>query len=99
MKLKLPSMEGAVITIKSDQAEARRCYENSLKQKRSVCHVTTTPPPGVREERSVVRETQGAQRMENTTVGGLPGSSGGRRRGRRNRSSQVRGGRDGGHRQ
>ena len=70
MKLKLPSMEGAVITIKSDQAEARRCYENSLKQKRSVCHVTTTPPPGVREERSVVRETQGAQRMENAAVEG-----------------------------
>ena len=71
MKLKLPSMEGAVITIKSDQAEARRCYENILKQKRSVCHVTTKPPPGVREERSVVRETQGAQRMENAAVGGF----------------------------
>ena len=70
MKLKLPSMEGTVITIKSDQAEARRCYENNLKQKRSVCHVTTKPPPGVREERSVVRETQEAQRMENAAVGG-----------------------------
>ena len=45
MKLKLPSMEGTVITIKPDQAEARCCYENSLKQKRSVCHVTTKPPP------------------------------------------------------
>ena len=46
MKLKIPSMEGVVITIKSDQKEARRCYENSLKQRRGVCHVTTTPPPG-----------------------------------------------------
>ena len=70
MKLKLPSMVGTVITIKSDQAEARRCYENSLKQKRSVCHVTTTPPPGVRKERSVVRGTHGARRMENATMGG-----------------------------
>ena len=34
MKVKLPSMEGAVITIKSDQKEAKRCYENSLKNKR-----------------------------------------------------------------
>jgi len=47
MKVKLPSMEGVVITIRSDQKEAKKCYENSLKNKRSVCHVTTTPPPGV----------------------------------------------------
>ena len=52
MKLKLPSMEGVVITIKSDQKEARRCSENSLKQRRSVCHVTSTPPPGVSERRA-----------------------------------------------
>ncbi|XP_068486589.1 uncharacterized protein [Phaseolus vulgaris] len=44
MKVKLPSMEGVVITIRSDQKEAKKCYENSLKNKRSVCHVTTTPP-------------------------------------------------------
>jgi len=50
MKFKLPSMEGVVITIRSDQKEAKKCYENSLKNKRSVCHVTTTPPPGVRPE-------------------------------------------------
>jgi len=31
MKLKMPSMEGVVVTIKSDEKEARRCYENSLK--------------------------------------------------------------------
>jgi len=54
MKLKLPSTEGVVITIRSDQKEARRCYENSLKQQRSVCHVTSTPPPGVGEKRSEV---------------------------------------------
>jgi len=70
MKLKLPSMEGTVMTLRSDQAEARRCYENSLRQKRSVCHVTSTPPPGVHEERSGVEVTRGAQREEDVTLGG-----------------------------
>ena len=51
MKVKLPSMEGMIITICSDQKEAKKWYENSLKNKRSVCHVTTTPPPGVEPER------------------------------------------------
>ena len=63
MKLKLPSMEGVVITVKSDQKEARRCYENSLKQHRSVCHVTSTPPLGVDERRSEVE-------MEEAVLGG-----------------------------
>ena len=34
MKLKLPSLKGTVITLKSDQKEARRCYENNLKTKK-----------------------------------------------------------------
>jgi len=74
MKLKLPSMERVVITIRSDQKEARRCYENSLKQQRSVCHVTSTPPPGVDERRSevagLVRGTQGDVEMEEAVLGG-----------------------------
>jgi len=49
-KVKLPSMEGMIITICLDQKEAKKCYENNLKNKRSVCHVTTTPPPGVEPE-------------------------------------------------
>jgi len=60
MKVKLPSMEGVVVTIRSDQKEAKKCYENSLKNRRSVCHVTTTPPPGVeteQENRQVVDAT------------------------------------------
>ena len=60
MKVKLPSMEGVVITIRSDQKEAKKCYENSLKNRRSVCHVTTTPPPGAgagQENRRVVDAT------------------------------------------
>ncbi|XP_068503722.1 uncharacterized protein [Phaseolus vulgaris] len=43
MKMKLPSSEGAVITIKSDQKAAKKCYENSLKTKRGVCTVTNQP--------------------------------------------------------
>ena len=59
MKVKLPSMEGVVITIKSDQKEAKKCYENSLKNKRSVSYVTTTPPPGVKPRSAVTEETAG----------------------------------------
>jgi len=44
MKMKLPSLEGVVITIKSDQKEAKRCYENNLKMKKGVLSVTTRPP-------------------------------------------------------
>ena len=40
MKMKLPSLEGGVIVIKSDQKAARKCYENSLKRRRGVCMVT-----------------------------------------------------------
>ena len=37
MKMKLPSLEGGVIVIRSDQKAARKCYENSLKNKRGIC--------------------------------------------------------------
>ena len=50
--MKLPSLEGAMITIKSDQREAKKCYENSLKTKRGVFSVTTRPP----REDGVTRE-------------------------------------------
>ena len=43
MKVKLPSMEGVVITICSDQKEAKKCYENNLKNRRSVCHLARGP--------------------------------------------------------
>ncbi|XP_068498411.1 uncharacterized protein [Phaseolus vulgaris] len=39
MKMKLPDLSGKVIVIKSDQEEARKCYENSLKTKRGVVMV------------------------------------------------------------
>jgi len=33
MKMKLPDLSGRVIVINSDQEEARKCYENTLKTK------------------------------------------------------------------
>ena len=44
MKMKLPDLGGKVITIKSDQKEAKRCYENKLKMKRGVFMLTTRAP-------------------------------------------------------
>ena len=44
MKMKLYDLGGKVITIKSDQKEAKRCYENNLKTKRGVFMVTTRAP-------------------------------------------------------
>jgi len=44
MKLKLPDLSGKVIVIKSDQQEAKKCYENSLKTKRGVFMVVERPP-------------------------------------------------------
>ncbi|XP_068475004.1 uncharacterized protein [Phaseolus vulgaris] len=43
MKMKLPDLSGKVIVIKSDQEEACKCYENSLKIKRGVVMVTERP--------------------------------------------------------
>jgi len=44
MKMKLPDMTRKVITIKLDQKEAKRCYENNLKTRRGVSMVTSGPP-------------------------------------------------------
>jgi len=43
MKMKLPSLEGRVIIIKSDQKAAMKCYENNLKNKRGICVVVAQP--------------------------------------------------------
>ena len=43
MKMKLPSTEGKMITIKVDQKMARKCYESSLKNRRGTYTVTTQP--------------------------------------------------------
>jgi len=44
MKMKVPNLAGKVITIKSNQKEAKTCYENNLKTKRGVFMDTTRPP-------------------------------------------------------
>ena len=44
MKMKLSDLNGQVIIIRSDQEEARKCYENSLKTKRGVFMVYERPP-------------------------------------------------------
>ena len=43
-KRQLPDLNGQVIVIRSDQEEARKCYENSLKTKRGVFVVYERPP-------------------------------------------------------
>jgi len=43
MKMNLPDLSGKVIVIKSDQEEARKFYENSLKTKRGVVMVIERP--------------------------------------------------------
>ena len=53
MKVKLPSLEGAVITIAFDQRKAKKCYENSLKTKGGIFSVTTTP---LKEDRLTCEE-------------------------------------------
>jgi len=44
MKVKLPSLEGAVIIIAFNQEEAKRCYKNNLKTKGGIFSVTSRPP-------------------------------------------------------
>ncbi|XP_068473985.1 uncharacterized protein [Phaseolus vulgaris] len=44
MKMKLPDLTGKVITIKSYQKKAKRCYENNLKTRRGVSMVTNGLP-------------------------------------------------------
>jgi len=44
MRMKLSDLTGKVITIKSEQKEAKRCYENSLKTRRGVSMVANGPP-------------------------------------------------------
>ena len=58
MNMKLPDLNGQVIIIRSDQEEARKCYENSLKTKRGVFMVyeamIEATPAGVTLEEAIV---------------------------------------------
>jgi len=71
--MKLPSLEGMVITIKSDQKEAKKCYENSLKTKRGVFDVTTQPPREARVTRAEIareRRPEPAEDVLEREIGG-----------------------------
>jgi len=46
MKMKLPSLEGEIITIKSAQKATKKCYEKSLKTKIGLCSITSQPKKG-----------------------------------------------------
>jgi len=61
MKMKLPDLAGRVITIKSDQKEVKRCYENSLQTKRGVFMVTTHPPHSEEVARPEINNIEIAQ--------------------------------------
>ena len=65
MKLKLPDLSGRLIVIKSDQQEAKRCYENSLKTKREVFMVWERLP-----STDTPMEVEGALREGGTRGGG-----------------------------
>jgi len=64
MKMKLPDLSGKVIVIKSDQEEARKCYENSLKAKRGVFMVLERSP--VSDTRMEVEPLEEATPAEST---------------------------------
>jgi len=75
MKMKLPDLSGKVIVIKSDQEEARKCYENSLKTKRGVVMVIERPPiSGSRMELEPLEEATPAEStpVEATPAGATP---------------------------
>jgi len=59
MKMKLPDLSGKVIVVKSDQQEAERCYENSLKAKRGVFMVVERPSIRMTAQELLVRKALG----------------------------------------
>jgi len=70
MKMKLPDLSGRVIAIKSDQEEARKCYENSPKTKRGVFMVVERPPNA--DTPMEVEPLEEAEPVEATLVESVP---------------------------
>jgi len=70
MKMKLPDLSGKVIVIKSDQKEAQKCYENSLKTKRGVVMVIERPP--VSDSQMKLEPVQEATPTESTPAEATP---------------------------
>jgi len=69
MKMKLPALSGKVIVIKSDQQEAKRCYENSLKAKRGLFMVVERPP--IKDDRVGVARAKSARERRPKPVGNV----------------------------
>jgi len=70
MKMKLPDLSGKVIVIKSDQEEARKCYENSLKTKRGVVMVIERPL--VSDSQMELELLEGATPAKSTPIKATP---------------------------
>jgi len=73
MKMKLPSLEGGVITINSDQKTARKCYESSLKIKRRTYLITVQagePEEIVQAEVTSERRPRPAGEVQENEIGG-----------------------------
>jgi len=70
MKMKLPDLSGRVIVIKSDQEEARKCYENSLKTKRGVVMVMERSP--IADTPMEVEPLEEAEPVEATPAEAVP---------------------------
>jgi len=71
MKMKLPDLSGKVITIKSDQQKAKKCYENSLKTKRGVFMVTERPPSRDRDARAGISRVESARERQPEPAGDI----------------------------
>jgi len=69
MKMKLSELSGKVIVIKSDQQEAKRCYDNSLKTKRGVFMVVQCPP--IEDDRARVSCAESARERRPEPVGNI----------------------------
>ena len=69
MKMKLSDLSGKVITIKSDQQEAKRCYENSLKTKRGLFMVTERPPSRDGDARTEISHAEITRESRPETAG------------------------------
>ena len=69
MKMKLSNLSGKMIVIKSDQQEAKRCYENSLKAKRWVFMVVERPL--IKDDRTGVARAESARERKSELVGNV----------------------------
>ena len=73
MKMKLPDLGGKVIVIKSDQEEARKCYENSLKTRRGVVMVIERPL--ISDSQMELEPLKEATPAKSTPVEATPGAT------------------------